>query len=110
MLTLNTRVLDNDELERLYYQAGLTEIAAVYSCAADAQAENDEYREKIEKMCDAAEYKRCTKLIEHLQEHIREADVKLTDLYDHISDAAKLNRKAILAKIADVALDPDSEP
>lgn len=107
---MNLRTMSNVELERMYYQAGLVEVAAVYAHAADTEAENEEYQERVEKMAEPEEYEKLEKLVEHLQEHIRAADAKLTELYDHISDAPKLNRKAILALITAVKLDPDSEP
>ena len=55
-ITRQLRTLDDGELERLYYQAGMVEVAAVYARAADLAAENDEYQEEVSKMYPAADY------------------------------------------------------
>lgn len=110
MPSLNLRTLSDDEKERLYYQAGMPEVAAIYAQVADVQAENDEYEEQVEKMVGSDKYNSLEKLVEHLQDHIRNADKQLSALHDFISDAPKLTRKALLAMLTDVVLDPDSEP
>ena len=62
---LNLRTMSNAELERMYYQAGMPEIAAIYAQAADVQAESDEYQEQIGKMVDAKRLSR-SRLLELL--------------------------------------------
>ena len=110
MITLDTRTLNDEELERLYYQAGLVEVAAIYARTSDATKRMKDLEELIEASYPSEAYKKLEKLIEHLQEHIRTADTALTELYDLIYDAPKLNRKDILAAVADIELDPDTEP
>lgn len=110
MITLDTRTLNDEELERLYYQAGLVDVAAIYARMADTAEQNEDLEEQVEKSYPAADYEKLEKLVEHLQEHIRTADTALTELYDLIYDAPKLNRKDILAAVADIELDPDTEP
>jgi len=99
-----------EEAERLYYSIGMPDVAVLYARLADVQAENDEYQEQVVKMVDSGEYDKQVALVEHLQEHIRVASIKLDTLYSFIDDNPKPNRKALLAAVLDITLEPDSEP
>ena len=110
MITLDTRTLDDEELERLYYQAGLVDVAAIYARMADAAVEVEALEGRVSASYPAADYEKLEKMVEHLQDHIRDADKALTELYDLIEDAPKLDRKAILAAMAAIKLDAGTEP
>lgn len=59
---LNLRTMSDAELERMYYQAGMPEIAAIYAEAADVQAAASDLHDYI---CDTKRLSR-SRLLELL--------------------------------------------
>jgi len=97
---IDPRTLNAEELERLYYQAGLVEVAAVYARLADVQAENEEYETQIGEMYTAADYKELEGEIETLTARIDAMDAALDAAYRYVEEAKPLNRKKLLALLA----------
>jgi peptidoglycan hydrolase CwlO-like protein len=95
-----TRHLSNEELERLYYQAGLTEVAAVYAAVDDAEVQAQEYETQIGDMFTDKDYKEVEKERDDLQAKVEAMDAALDAAYRYAEEAKPLNRKKLLALLA----------
>lgn len=105
-----TQNYSNDEFERYYYSTGDTVKAAAYAALADSEAEREAIETELEQTYPADDYQKMEALVEHLREYIAAADKAVDALYGEIEDAPRVNKKRILAALAALNLDSDTQP
>lgn len=97
--------MSNDELERLYYSAGMPEIAAIYAQIADVGTERDELSEAVDASVSQGDYDKLQKDYDDLESKITAAREQVDELRQRIEINKRLKKGGVLAALNDLDLE-----
>lgn len=100
-----TNTMSNEELERLYYSAGMPEIAVIYAQIVDVEVERDKYHEQAETSVDGTEHANLQKDYDDLKATITAARGQVDELCQRIEIGGRLDKNAVLAALNDLDLE-----